>query len=74
MIDKDKSYKTRDGKEVRIYATDGSEGAPIHGAIEVESNAWWLVAWLKSGHFLGQDNMCEHDLIEVPYGEGLDDE
>ena len=33
MISKDKQYKTRDGREVRVYATDGAGEFPIHGAV-----------------------------------------
>ena len=32
MIDKSKTYRTRDGREVRIYATDGERGLRVHGA------------------------------------------
>lgn len=32
MIDKNKQYRTRDGREVRIYATDGDPIVPIHKA------------------------------------------
>ena len=28
----DKKYRTRDGKEVRIYAVDGCGDYPIHGS------------------------------------------
>lgn len=36
MIDKNKKYRTRDGKEVRIYCTDGRGLYPIHGAILIK--------------------------------------
>jgi hypothetical protein len=32
MISMDKQYRTRDGREVRIYAVDGGGKYPIHGA------------------------------------------
>ena len=32
MIDKNKQYRTRDGREVRIYATDGYGHYPVHDA------------------------------------------
>jgi len=34
VIDINKKYKTRNGQKVRIYATDGAEDYPIHGAIK----------------------------------------
>jgi predicted DNA-binding protein with PD1-like motif len=34
-IDINKKYRTRDGHEVRIYATDGMGLYPVHGAISV---------------------------------------
>lgn len=48
MIDKNKQYKTRDGREVRIYATDGGGHKPIHGAIR-EGESWVAYAWLYDG-------------------------
>ena len=36
MIDINKKYRTRNGREVRIYATDGWSASPVHGAIKVE--------------------------------------
>ena len=63
MIDKDKQYKTRDGSEVRIYATDGGGTRPIHGAVK-NQDGWFLVLWRESGElFDGFDSSS--DLIEV---------
>lgn len=62
MIDKSKTYRTRDGREVRIYATDGDGPFPVHGAIK---NVWWdTETWTKEGAvdaYLGRSG----DLIEV---------
>jgi len=48
MIDKNKKYQTRDGREVRIYATDGGGHKPIHGAIREDEN-WIAYTWLYDG-------------------------
>lgn len=48
MIDKSKQYRTRDGREVRIYATDGGGHRPIHGAIREDGN-WVAYTWLYDG-------------------------
>lgn len=48
MIDKSKQYRTRDGREVRIYATDGGGHKPIHGAIREDEN-WIAYTWLYDG-------------------------
>ena len=32
-IEVGKSYKTRNGRQVRIYAIDGSGGKPVHASI-----------------------------------------
>ena len=48
MIDKNKQYRTRDGREVRIYATDGGGHKPIHGAIR-EGESWVAYTWLYDG-------------------------
>lgn len=47
-IDKSKQYRTRDGKEVRIYATDGNGDYPVHGAILVNGR-WRLYMWTADG-------------------------
>lgn len=62
MIDINKQYRTRDGREVRIYATNGEGPFPVHGAIK---NVWWdCESWTKEG---GVDASLgkEADLIEV---------
>jgi hypothetical protein len=63
MIDKNKQYKTRDGREVRIYATDGAGTYPVQGAIRHE-DGWYLAQWKQSGKHVGE---CDgsNDLIEV---------
>lgn len=63
MIDKSKQYRTRDGREVRIYATDGHPSLTIHGAIKLE-DGWEIVAWRSDGR-LGGYRETDSDLIEV---------
>jgi hypothetical protein len=48
MISKDKTYRTRDGREVRIYATDGFGDAPIHGAVKRQDD-WDCICWTEDG-------------------------
>ncbi|KPK13971.1 MAG: hypothetical protein AMJ56_00555 [Anaerolineae bacterium SG8_19] len=63
MISKDKTYRTRDGREVRIYATDGHPLEPIHGAFQDYSGAWNSTMWRHDGtNVYGKG---ETDLIEV---------
>lgn len=45
-----KEYRTRDGKLVRIYATEGGGIKPIHGAIYSKHNARWVITtWSEKG-------------------------
>lgn len=60
MIDKEKQYKTRDGREVRIYATDGDTELPIHGAIKTK-RGWEHYGWTQNGSGILEPS----DLIEV---------
>ena len=62
MIDKNKQYKTRDGREVRIYATDGSGSLPVHGAIN-HNYGWEPYSWRDNGSSYLTDK--PEDLIEV---------
>jgi len=61
MIDINKTYRTRDGREVRIYATDGKGIYPVHGAVKVEGG-WLHYTWKATG-IEGVSNV--NDLIEV---------
>jgi hypothetical protein len=64
MIDKNRIYRTRDGREVRIYATDGEHGELVHGAVKHKEHGWQSWIWFADGHFLdGEKNPL--DLIEV---------
>lgn len=59
MIDKSKQYRTKDGREVRIYATDGYKDYPIHGAIM--DHGWCFHYWTEDG----KGTTSRFDLIEV---------
>ncbi|NDB68768.1 MAG: hypothetical protein EB015_12340 [Methylocystaceae bacterium] len=61
MIDKSKIYRTRDGREVRIYATDGGGEYPVHGAI-LDDDKWRISKWDKTG--MWAFHQTEYDLIE----------
>ena len=69
MIDIDKEYRTRDGREVRIYATDGGdlvEGQTIHGSI-LNGNNWVFAIWnAETGkNYANSAAISQIDLIEV---------
>ena len=64
MISKSKHYRTRDGREVRIYATDGYGENKIHGAVK-EDSGWCIYAWYEEGQYALSDYKGRHDLIEV---------
>jgi hypothetical protein len=63
MIDKNKQYKTRDGREVRIYATDGAGTRPVQGAIRA-SNGWYSCNWSQYGKYSEEPDSPSH-LVEV---------
>ena len=63
-ISKDKTYTTRDGREVRIYAIDGCSFRPIHAAIKKDSG-WESADWCRDGTFTDLDRGHDYDLIEV---------
>ncbi len=65
MIDKDKTYTTRNGREVRIYATDAKGAYPVHGAIK-NTTSWESYMWTQNGNtYVNIDDLQESDLIEV---------
>jgi hypothetical protein len=67
MIDINKQYRTRDGREVRIYATDGGlEHCMTHGAAKSKSGYWEAVSWYTAhgGYYDCGTQHC-YDLVEV---------
>jgi hypothetical protein len=65
-IDKNKQYRTSDGREVRIYATDGGGTHPIHGAI-LHLGEWVQRDWKRDGRYnpAGNELSSICDLVEV---------
>jgi hypothetical protein len=64
MIDINKKYRTRSGREVRIYATDGKYPFLIQGAVKTERGEWEQVNWTNEGNFMLVSGY-QNDLIEV---------
>ncbi len=53
-IEVGKFYSTRNGKKVRIYATDSLDYYPIHGGFERSQNIWVARVWAIDGtHITG---------------------
>ena len=72
MISKDKQYRTRDGREVRIYAVDGIEDYPVHAAVKGE-RGWKSDEYTIYGKSLSWEE-TEDDLIEYdPKAELLEE-
>ena len=63
MIDIHKNYRTRDGREVRIYATDGAGDYPVHGAVHL-SKGWGFKLWRSCG-LVSSVSQSSADLVEV---------
>lgn len=52
----EEATQTKDGKPVRIYATDGGGEYPVHGAIwNYEFSQWVLLQWSLNGVFISRD-------------------
>ena len=62
MIDINKKYRTRDGREVRIYATDGGGVHCVHGAVK-NLEGWAMCSWVQGGSEMPLEGWC--DLIEA---------
>jgi len=70
MIELGKQYKTRNGREVRIYAVDGGGRFPVHGATKQNDGTWRQEEWTLTGSYNGESShghtIAHHlDLIEV---------
>lgn len=64
-LDLTKPIKTRDGNEVRIYATDGKVPYSIHGAV-LTNGAWKMASWIATGEELHNGIPSSKDLVNVP--------
>ena len=62
-IDITKTYATRGGLPVRIYAMDGAGPYPIHGAVRTE-RGWEDEKWDKYGEYV-RAGASDFDLIPV---------
>jgi len=65
-ISMDKTYRTENGKDVRIYAVDGGGTHPVHGAIFNDyDNAWGPFNWQSNGVFTAASGDAGYNLVEV---------
>ena len=62
-IELGKQYRTRDGREVRVYAVDGGGPYPVHGAVKLDEG-WEAGVWRSDGRLSGYTE-GDTDLIEV---------
>ena len=63
-LDLTRPLQTRDGHEVRIYATDGQGLYLIHGAVNMNGQ-WFVFSWGKEGRYFTDKEMpC--DLVNAP--------
>ena len=70
-IEVGKSYKTRNGRQVRIYAIDGSTDKPVHGAI-LSGGEWSCQTWGVQGQFIeGETSILDVIIPPLKY-EGVD--
>ena len=67
MIDPKKTYRTRDGREVRILMTDGGDwGFPVIAAYKDADGRWWPLHITADGrHCADKAVQSALDLIEV---------
>ena len=67
-IDITKKYRTRDGRDVRIHATDGpNEKRPVIGSIHNnQGDYWWIFNCTGLGKYAGPEHReSPLDLIEI---------
>jgi len=64
-IEMGRFYRTRDGREVRIYAVDGEDDYPVHGAVKPINGKWFPSLWTPSGRACNPMIDSNLDLIEV---------
>lgn len=63
-IELGKTYRTRDGREAIVYATNGAGDYPVHGA-HMTVDGWHIAVWTADGFQFLSRNQHDLDLIEV---------
>lgn len=75
MIDPSKTYRTRDGQPVRIYATDGVGTSPIHGAYySTMFKGYIFCGWDQDGEPTTDGPPERVGLVEVTLSDELRDQ
>ena len=64
MIDINKKYRTRGGREVRIYSVDANNLDTVHGAHLRKDGQWMVASWGMDGARCGYEE-TSMDLVEV---------
>jgi hypothetical protein len=64
MIDMNKQYRTRDGREARVLMTDAGGSAPVVGVVNVGGGCWETCRWLANGRYYPRE-LADIDLIEI---------
>ena len=62
MISMDKQYRTRDGREVKIFMVDGGGSCPVIGAVKLSEGPWVPCNWPADGAMVSGSQTA---LIEV---------
>ena len=62
MIDLNKTYKTKGGREWRYYGENGN--GQIHGALKDGDGTWRIDVWGKNGKYFPRHD-SSMDLVEV---------
>ncbi len=69
MIDINKKYTTRDGREVKIYSVDNGGDYPVHGALKYDNGAWMSESWTDRGKLTTDGNDGALDLVGIPLND-----
>jgi hypothetical protein len=71
MIDINKKYTTRDGREVVIYAVYPNIQWGVHGAIKNRDGTYAMEDWTHAGTYATNGATTDCDLIEAPPVVGM---
>lgn len=64
MIDIDKLYETKDGKDVVLTFMDGHGNHPVHGRYH-DIDGWHICTWNENGYYGSPDRPNNLDLVEI---------
>lgn len=62
LVDINKKYKTKSGKDILIYMVHEHGYFPVHGAVHYDDGLWEPESWTINGYYNYEENLRQSPL------------